>query len=446
MLDTNLLRTALDDTAKKLDARGFSLEKKYFEKLIIERGLIRTETQNLEETRNKISRKIGQLSMAGDESGQEEAKSLKSKMKGLHKELSEIKARLDIIEHELQVFLEQIPNLPHSTVPTGNENKEVRNWEIKKIATPLNFSIKDHVSIGENLGLLDFSTATKISGARFSLMVDGLARLHRALGQFMLDTHTQEHGYTETYVPYLVNADSLYGTGQLPKFEEDLFKIDQKKNDSVENKNEKGSKEESFYLIPTAEVPLINSARNEIFSLDSLPVKLTALTPCFRSEAGSYGKDTRGLIRQHQFEKVELVQLVHPEKSYDALEQLIGHAEKILQKLELPYRVVLLSSKDMGFAAAKTYDIEVWLPAQNTYREISSCSNCEDFQARRMKARFRNESGKTELLHTLNGSGLAVGRCLVAILENCQNSDGTISIPKVLHPYMGGITQLSTKK
>ena len=446
MLDTNLLRTALDDTAKKLDARGFSLEKKYFEKLIIERGLIRTETQNLEETRNKISRKIGQLSMAGDESGQEEAKSLKSKMKGVHKELSEIKARLDIIEHELQVFLEQIPNLPHSTVPTGNENKEVRNWEIKKIATPLNFAIKDHVGIGEDLGLLDFSTATKISGARFSLMVDGLARLHRALGQFMLDTHTQEHGYTETYVPYLVNADSLYGTGQLPKFEEDLFKIDQKKDNSVENKNEKGSQEENFYLIPTAEVPLINSARNEIFSLDSLPVKLTALTPCFRSEAGSYGKDTRGLIRQHQFEKVELVQLVHPEKSYDALEQLIGHAEKILQKLELPYRVVLLSSKDMGFAAAKTYDIEVWLPAQNTYREISSCSNCEDFQARRMKARFRNESGKTELLHTLNGSGLAVGRCLVAILENCQNSDGTISIPKVLHPYMGGITQLSTKK
>ena len=446
MLDTNLLRTALDDTAKKLDARGFSLEKKYFEKLINERGLIRTETQNLEETRNKISRKIGQLSMAGDESGQEEAKSLKSKMKGLHKELSEIKARLDIIEHELQVFLEQIPNLPHSTVPTGNENKEVRNWEIKKIATPLNFAIKDHVSIGEDLGLLDFSTATKISGARFSVMVDGLARLHRALGQFMLDTHTQEHGYTETYVPYLVNADSLYGTGQLPKFEEDLFKIDQKKNDSVENKNEKGSQEENFYLIPTAEVPLINSARNEIFSLDSLPVKLTALTPCFRSEAGSYGKDTRGLIRQHQFEKVELVQLVHPEKSYDALEQLIGHAEKILQKLELPYRVVLLSSKDMGFAAAKTYDIEVWLPAQNTYREISSCSNCEAFQARRMKARFRNESGKTELLHTLNGSGLAVGRCLVAIIENYQNSDGSVSIPKVLHPYMGGITQLSAKK
>ena len=446
MLDTNLLRTTLDDTAKKLDTRGFSLEKKYFEKLINERGLIRTETQNLEETRNKISRKIGQLSMAGDGSGQEEAKSLKSKMKGVHKELSEIKARLDIIEHELQEFLEQIPNLPHSTVPTENENKEVRKWEIKKISTPLNFPIKDHVSIGEDLGLLDFSTATKISGARFSLMIGGLARLHRALGQFMLDTHTQEHGYTETYVPYLVNAESLYGTGQLPKFEEDLFKIDQKKNDSVENKNEKGSQEENFYLIPTAEVSLINSARNEIFSLDSLPVKLTALTPCFRSEAGSYGKDTRGLIRQHQFEKVELVQLVNPNKSYEALEQLVGHAEKILQKLELPYRVVLLSSKDMGFASAKTYDIEVWLPAQNTYREISSCSNCESFQARRMKARFRNESGKTELLHTLNGSGLAVGRCLVAILENYQNSDGSISIPEVLHPYMGGITQLCAKK
>ncbi len=446
MLDTNLLRTTLDDTAKKLDTRGFLLEKKYFEKLINERGLIRTETQNLEETRNKISRKIGQLSMARDKDGQEEAKSLKSKMKGAHKELSEIKARLEIIEHELQLFLEQIPNLPHSTVPTGNENKEVRNWEIKKISTPLNFPIKDHVSIGEDLGLLDFSTATKISGARFSLMVDGLARLHRALGQFMLDTHTQEHGYTETYVPYLVNADSLYGTGQLPKFEEDLFRIDQKKSDSIENKNEKGSQEESFYLIPTAEVPLINSARNKIFSLDSLPIKLTALTPCFRSEAGSYGKDTRGLIRQHQFEKVELVQLVHPKKSYEALEQLIGHAEKILQKLELPYRVVLLSSKDMSFAAAKTYDIEVWLPAQNTYREISSCSNCEAFQARRMKARFRNENGKTELLHTLNGSGLAVGRCLVAILENHQNSDGSISIPKVLRPYMGGITELTMKK
>ncbi len=446
MLDTNLLRTTLDDTAKKLDTRGFSLEKKYFEKLINERGLIRIETHNLEETRNKISRKIGQLSIAGDEIRQEEAKSLKNKMKGAHKELSEIKARLDIIEHELQEFLEEIPNLPHITVPTGNENKEIRKWEFKKISTPLDFPIKDHVSIGEDLGLLDFSTATKISGARFSLMIGGLARLHRALGQFMLDTHTQEHGYTETYVPYLVNADSLYGTGQLPKFEEDLFKIDQKKNDSVEDKNEKGSQEENFYLIPTAEVSLINSARNEIFSLDSLPVKLTALTPCFRSEAGSYGKDTRGLIRQHQFEKVELVQLVNPNKSYEALEQLVGHAEKILQKLELSYRVILLSSKDMGFAAAKTYDIEVWLPAQSTYREISSCSNCESFQARRMKARFRNANGKTELLHTLNGSGLAVGRCLVAILENYQNSDGSISIPKVLLPYMGCITQLSVKK
>lgn len=446
MLDTNLLRANLDDAAKKLNTRGFSLEKEYFEKLINERGLIRTETQNLEETRNKISRKIGQLSIAGNESGQEEAESLKSRMKGVHKELNEIKSSLDIIEHALQKFLGQIPNLPHSTVPVEGTNKEVRNWGTKKISDLLDFPIKNHVSIGEDLELLDFSTATKISGARFSLMIGGLARLHRALGQFMLDTHTQEHGYTETYVPYLVNADSLYGTGQLPKFEEDLFKIDQKKHESGESKTEKGSQEENFFLIPTAEVPLINSARNEIFSLDSLPVKLTALTPCFRSEAGSYGKDTRGLIRQHQFEKVELVQLVHPHKSYEALEQLVGHAEKILQKLELPYRVVLLSTKDMGFAAAKTYDIEVWLPAQNTYREISSCSNCEAFQARRMKARFRNESGKTELLHTLNGSGLAVGRCLVAILENYQNSDGGISIPKILHPYMGGITQLSVNK
>lgn len=445
MLDIHLLRTNLDDVTKKLYTRGFSLDKTYFQKLIDERGLIRTEAQNLEETSNKISREIGQLSMPGNESAQEEVGSLKNRMKGIHKELSQAKPRLDIIEHELQQSLGQIPNLPHSTVPVEGKNKEVRNWGTKKTSDSFNFPIKDHVSIGEDLGLLDFRTAAKISGARFSLMIGGLARLHRALAQFMLDTHTQEHGYTEIYVPYLVNADSLYGTGQLPKFEEDLFKLYQKKHESVESKTGKGLQEENLYLIPTSEVPLTNSARNEIISLDYLPVKLTTLTPCFRSEAGSYGKDTRGLIRQHQFEKVELVQLVHPQKSYEALEQLVGHAEKILKKLELPYRVVLLSTENMGFSAAKTYDIEVWLPAQNTYREISSCSNCEAFQARRMKARFRNESGKTELLHTLNGSGLAVGRCLVAILENYQNSDGSISIPKILHPYMGGITRLSVK-
>ncbi|MBL79024.1 MAG: serine--tRNA ligase [Nitrosomonadaceae bacterium] len=446
MLDINLLRTNIDDAAIKLYKRGFLLDKKYFQKLFHERGLIRTETQQLEETRNKISRKIGQLSIAKNKSTQEESELLKKKMKGVHQELSLAKDKLDKVERELQQSLEQIPNIPHSSVPVGNINKEIRNWGGKREPNSFNSPIKDHVSIGEDLGLLDFSAATKISGARFNLMIGELARLHRALGQFMLDIHTQDHDYIEAYVPYLVNNESLYGTGQLPKFEDDLFKTKQQKNQDTKDKNIKKSQEENLYLIPTAEVPLTNYARNEIIPLDSLPVKLTTLTPCFRSEAGSYGKDTRGLIRQHQFEKVELVQLVHPHSSYEALEQLVGHAEKILQKLELPYQVILLSTKDMGFAAAKTYDIEVWLPAQKTYREISSCSNCEAFQARRMKARFRNKNGKTELLHTLNGSGLAVGRCLVAILENHQNSDGSISIPKALHPYMGGITQLRAKK
>ncbi len=446
MLDIHLLRTNLDDATKKLNTRGFSLDKTYFQKLINERGLIRTETQKQEERRNNISGCIAQLRGAGHGIDDDEIGDFLYQMKGVNDELIQAKEKLIKIEEELKKFLEVIPNLPHSTVPVEGKNKEVRNWGTKKTSNSSDFPIMDHVSIGEYMGLLDFKTATKLSGARFSFMFGGLARLHRALAQFMLDTHTQEHGYTEAYVPYLVNADSLYGTGQLPKFEEDLFKLYQKKHEGVEGKTGKGLQEENLYLIPTSEVPLTNSARNEIVSLDSLPVKLTTLTPCFRSEAGSYGKDTRGLIRQHQFEKVELVQLVHPQKSYEALEQLVGHAEKILQKLELPYRVVLLSTEDMGFAAAKTYDIEVWLPAQNTYREISSCSNCEAFQARRMKARFRNESGKTELLHTLNGSGLAVGRCLVAILENYQNSDGSISIPKVLHPYMGGITRLSVKK
>tara|TARA_Y100001936_G_scaffold209202_2_gene215208 strand:- start:23953 stop:25296 length:1344 start_codon:yes stop_codon:yes gene_type:complete len=446
MLDINLLRKNIDDVASNLDKRGFLLDKEYFKQIFYKRGIIRKETQQLEETKNKISRKIGQLSMDKKTSANIEAESLKKKMKGVHKELILAKVKLDKIETELQQSLEQIPNIPHISVPIGNINKKIRNWGERKEAKSFNFPIKDHVSIGEDLELLNFSAATKISGARFNLMTGELARLHRALGQLMLDVHTQDHGYTEAYVPYLVNADSLYGTGQLPKFEDDLFKTNQQRNNDTKNKNEKNLQEESLYLIPTSEVPLTNYVRNEIISLDSLPVKLTTLSPCFRSEAGSYGKDTRGLIRQHQFEKVELVQLVHPNNSYEALEQLVQHAEKILQKLELPYQVILLSTKDMGFAAAKTYDIEVWLPAQQTYREISSCSNCEAFQARRMKARFRNKNGKTELLHTLNGSGLAVGRCLVAILENHQNSDGSISIPKALHPYMGGITQLSVKK
>ncbi len=442
MLDIHLLRTNLGNAAKELDLRGFYLDMSYFQKLVEERGSVRTNTQKLEENRNNISGRIGRLRVAGHGIDDGEIGNFLNQMKLILAQLSQAKVDLDKIECELQQFMEVIPNLPHSTVPKEGKNEDVRYWGTKKTSDSFGFSIKDHVSIGENLGLLDFETATKLSGARFSMMKGGLARLHRALAQFMLDTHTIEHGYTETYVPYLANSESLRGTGQLPKFEEDLFKIYRKKYEKEEGETDQKLQEENWYLIPTSEVPLTNSVRNEIVPLESIPIKLTALTPCFRSEAGSYGKDTRGLIRQHQFDKVELVQIVHPQKSYEALEQLVGHAEMILQKLELPYRVVLLCSNDMGFSAAKTYDIEVWLPAQNTYREISSCSNCEAFQARRMKARFRNESGKPELLHTLNGSGLAVGRCLVAVLENYQNADGSISIPKVLQPYMGGIDRL----
>ncbi|TFH10287.1 MAG: serine--tRNA ligase [Nitrosomonadales bacterium] len=442
MLDIHLLRANLGNAAKELDLRGFYLDMSYFQKLVEERGSVRTNTQKLEENRNNISGRIGRLRVAGHGIDDGEIGNFLNQMKSILAQLSQAKVDLDKIECELQQFMEVIPNLPHSTVPKEGKNEDVRYWGTKKTSDSFGFSIKDHVSIGENLGLLDFETATKLSGARFSMMKGGLARLHRALAQFMLDTHTIEHGYTETYVPYLANSESLRGTGQLPKFEEDLFKIYRKKYEKEEGETDQKLQEENWYLIPTSEVPLTNSVRNEIVPLESIPIKLTALTPCFRSEAGSYGKDTRGLIRQHQFDKVELVQIVHPQKSYEALEQLVGHAEMILQKLELPYRVVLLCSNDMGFSAAKTYDIEVWLPAQNTYREISSCSNCEAFQARRMKARFRNESGKPELLHTLNGSGLAVGRCLVAVLENYQNADGSISIPKVLQPYMGGIDRL----
>ncbi len=445
MLDIHLLRNDLIKVLNDLSSRGFRLPEG-FQELAKERGFIRENTQKLEEKRNKISRTIGQLCTTGDDTDQEEIECLKNKMKEIHVALIKAKACLVKIESELQQSLELIPNLPHSTVPKKGENKEVRHWGTRKTSGSFNFPVKDHVSIGEGLGLLDFRTATKLSGARFSLMAGVLARLHRALAQFMLDTHTLEHGYTETYVPYLANAESLRGTGQLPKFEEDLFKIHRKKYNKEEGITQQGLQEENWYLIPTSEVPLINSVRNEIVSLESLPIKLTTLTPCFRSEAGSYGKDTRGLIRQHQFDKVELVQIVHPQESYEALEQLVGHAEKILQKLELPYRVVLLCASEMGFSAAKTYDIDVWLPAQNTYLEVSSCSNCEAFQARRMKARFRNENGKPELLHTLNGSGLAVGRCLVAVLENYQNADGSVSIPKVLQPYMGGIDRLIAKK
>jgi seryl-tRNA synthetase len=454
MLDIQLLRTDLRGTAERLAKRGFFLDIAKFESLETRRKNLQTRTQELQARRNAASRQIGNAKSRG-----EDVRSFLTEVSELGDELARNEAQLEEIQNELQQILLQTPNLPHDSVPEGNseaDNREVRRW-----GTPhsFDFPVNDHVSIGENLGLLDFATAVKLSGSRFSLMTGGLARLHRALAQFMLDIHTQEHGYVEAYVPYLVNAESLRGTGQLPKFENDLFKIPRLKDEAGETEEPANathaafhsgggstSREENWYLIPTSEVPLTNTVRDQIVALEALPIRLTAHTPCFRSEAGSYGRDTRGMIRQHQFDKVELVQIAHPRSSYDALEELLGHAEKILQKLELPYRVMVLCTGDMGFSAAKTYDIEVWLPAQNAYREISSCSNCEAFQARRMQARFRNEKGKTELLHTLNGSGLAVGRTLVAILENYQNADGSVSIPHMLQPYMTGMDRLAPRQ
>ena len=425
MLDIQTLRTDLVNVAARLATRGYVLDTAKFEQLEAERKTIQTRTQELQARRNATSKQIGQAKSKG-----EDVSAIMAEVAGLGDELKQLEAQLERVQHDLNAFLSIIPNTPHESVPVGKsdaDNKEVRKW-----GTPpkFDFEVKDHVSVGEDLGGLDFETATKISGARFSLLKGPLARLHRALAQFMLDMHTDQHGYTETYVPYLVNADSMRGTGQLPKFEEDLFRVPRQTGDGAQ---------ENFYLIPTAEVPVTNMVRDEIVPLDQLPLKYVAHTPCFRSEAGSYGRDTRGMIRQHQFDKVELVQIIHPEKSYEGLEQLLGHAEVILQKLGLPYRVVKLCSGDMGFSAALTYDIEVWLPAQNTYREISSCSNFESFQARRMQARFRNAQGKPELVHTLNGSGLAVGRTLVAVLENYQQADGRVRIPEVLRPYMGGL-------
>ncbi len=425
MLDIQLLRTDLENVAKRLSSRGYTFPVEEFNSLETERKVIQARTQELQAQRNSASKQIGNAKGKG-----EDVSIIMAEVASLGDELKQAETLLEGVQSQLRQLLSGTPNLPHESVPEGrseNDNQEVRRW-----GTPysFDFSPKDHVNVGEDLGLLDFETAAKLSGARFSLMKGGLARLHRALTQLMLDTHTQEHDYTETYVPYLVNEESLRGTGQLPKFEEDLFAVPH---------GDQGN----YYLIPTAEVPLTNTVRDQIVSMESLPIRLTAHSPCFRSEAGSYGRDTRGMIRQHQFDKVELVQIVHPQKSNEALEELTGHAEKILQKLELPYRVMSLCTGDMGFSAAKTYDIEVWLPAQNAYREISSCSNCEAFQARRMQARFRNEKGKPELLHTLNGSGLAVGRTLVAILENFQNADGSVSIPRVLQPYMGGLTRLT---
>src|SRR5574340_788637 len=429
MLDIQTLRNDLAGVAARLATRGFVLDTAKFEQLEGERKIIQTRTQELQAKRNSTSKLIGQAKAKG-----EDVSAIMAEVANLGDELKQLAARLGELQHELNAFLAVIPNVPQESVPVGKS--EADNIEVRRAGEipRFGFEVQDYVSIGEGLGGLDFDTAAKISGARFSLLKGPLARLHRALAQFMLDTHTERHGYTETYVPYLVNADSMRGTGQLPKFEEDLFRVPRMMGEEGE---------QNFYLIPTAEVPVTNMVRDEIVPLEKLPLKFVAHTPCFRSEAGSYGRDTRGMIRQHQFDKVELVQIVHPEKSCEGLEELLGHAEAILQKLGLPYRVVKLCSGDMGFSAALTYDIEVWLPAQNTYREISSCSNFEAFQARRMQARFRNAQGKPELLHTLNGSGLAVGRTLVAILENYQQADGSVAIPEVLRPYVGGMEKLS---
>ena len=420
MLDPQLIRNDLTGIAKALSKRGFELQTQEIDKLEDERKQTQVATQELQSKRNALSKEIGKLKSQGLD-----AKGVMEQVNGIADELSLSESKLTEIQNKLNEILFGIPNIPHSSVPEGKEEKD--NIENRKWGDPKQFSfeIKDHVDLGQDLGMLDFESAVKITSSRFVVMKSGIAKLHRALIQFMIDTHVTNHGYTEVNVPYLVNADSLLGTGQLPKFEEDLFKI-----------NEQG-----FYLIPTAEVPVTNIVRDEILEEQLLPLKFVCHTPCFRSEAGSYGKDTRGMIRQHQFEKVELVQIVKPETSYDQLESLLNDAEVILQKLDLPYRVVTLCGGDLGFSSAKTYDIEVWLPAQNTYREISSCSNFESFQARRMKARYRSPGDKKpQLVHTLNGSGLAVGRTLVAILENYQNEDGSISIPEALQNYMQGQT------
>jgi seryl-tRNA synthetase len=420
MLDIQLLRNNLDAVAERLATRGKPFDFSGFQNLEAERKTLQTKTQELQAQRNTLSKQIGMLKGKG-----EDASGVMAEVAKLKEELEASEARLSALLPQIEAIVAAIPNLPHESVPVGED--ETANVELKRWGTPraFDFPVKDHVDLGEALGQLDFATAAKISGARFTLMKGQLARLHRALAQFMLDIHTAEHGYTEVYAPYLVNGASLFGTGQLPKFEEDLFRVP--RGDA-----------EPLYLIPTAEVPVTNIVRDEIIAAEALPLKFVCHTPCFRSEAGSAGRDTRGMIRQHQFDKVELVQIVTPEKSLEAHEALTRHAEIILERLELPYRRVVLCTGDMGFSSAKTFDLEVWLPAQNTYREISSCSTFSDFQARRMQARFRNEKNKPEIAHTLNGSGLAVGRTLVAILENYQNADGSISVPAALRPYLGG--------
>ncbi|HSC96577.1 MAG TPA: serine--tRNA ligase [Burkholderiales bacterium] len=423
MLDVQLLRSDVQAVARRLADRGYTFPLAEFEKLESGRKAVQTETQELQARRNQLSKQVGQLKAKGEDAApiMAEVNAQAERLKALEQELDSVQARFND-------FLLGIPNVPHASVPAGKSSAD--NPEVRKVGTPrsFDFPVKDHVDVGAALGL-DFDAAARISGARFVLMKGPVARLHRALTQFMLDLHTREHGYTEIYSPYLVSADSMRGTGQLPKFHDDLFFIEA----------------DNFYLIPTAEVPVTNMVRESIVPAAELPLKFVCHTPCFRREAGSYGKDTRGMIRNHQFDKVELVQIVPPEGSYAALEELTGHAETVLKRLELPYRVVTLCTGDMGFAAAKTYDIEVWLPGQQAYREISSCSNFEAFQARRMQARLRNEKGKTEFVHTLNGSGLAVGRTLVAVLENHQNADGSVSIPVALRPYLDGAAAIRAR-
>ena len=433
MLDILLLRKDLDSAIARLETRKKPqafLNVEAFQSLESERKTLQTRTEELQAQRNQLSKQIGMLMGKGDKDG---AEAVKAQVAASKTELEASAARLDQIQAELELMLQAVPNLPHESVPVGageDDNVVVRTWGTPKT---FDFEVKDHVDVGTPLGL-DFDMGVKLSGSRFTVMKGGIARLHRALAQFMLDVQTGEHGYTECYVPYAVNVDSLRGTGQLPKFEGDLFAA--KKGGQ---EGEPVPDNQALYLIPTSEVPLTNFMRDVVVQEAELPIKLTAHTPCFRSEAGSYGRDTRGMIRQHQFDKVEMVQIVYPEKSYEVLEEMTGHAEAILQKLGLPYRVMSLCTGDMGFGATKTYDLEVWLPGQGKYREISSVSNCEAFQARRMQARFKNAKGKNELVHTLNGSGLAVGRCLVAVLENYQQADGSVVIPEALRPYMGGL-------
>ncbi|TDR77873.1 serine--tRNA ligase [Paludibacterium purpuratum] len=427
MLDIQLLRTDLQQVAARLAGRGYTLDTALFSQLESERKSLQTRMQELQAQRNASSKQIGEAKRKG-----EDASAILAQVATLGDELKAAEQAFEAVQGKLDMWLMSIPNLPHESVPVGRDEHD--NVEVRKVGVPrsFDFEVKDHVDVGAPLGL-DFETGAKLSGARFTVLKGGIARLHRALAQFMLDTHTQAHGYRECYTPYIVNAEVLYGTGQLPKFAEDMFKV-------TKGGDENGPDQ---YLISTSEITLTNTVRESILKLDELPLKMTAHSPCFRSEAGSYGRDTRGMIRQHQFDKVEMVQVAHPEHSMAALDEMVGHAEAILKKLGLPYRVITLCTGDMGFGAAKTFDLEVWLPAQNTYREISSCSNCGDFQARRMMARFKDENGKNQYVHTLNGSGLAVGRTLVAVLENYQNADGSVTVPAALRPYMGGLEKIA---